>query len=436
MSMLKLSFRLSAPMLLMCWSMLAHADLEITITEGAVGAQPIAVVPFANNAGLGPDVADIAKVVEADLVRSGLFYGLPRRDMLEQPSSPSEVDFRNWRAVNMENLVIGSVRQDPSTEDVTVRFYLMDVYRGEQVLAFDMPAVQASQTRYVAHQIADLIYEKLTGVPGVFNTKIAYVAANGFGPNRRYRVIVADADGEFPRVVATSRDPLLSPAWSPDRKKLAYVGYDRGSQAIFIHELASGQADKISAERGINGSPAWSPDGSKLAVSLSFGRNPDIYVIDLATRKRRRLTEHYGIDTEPSWSPDGAWIAFTSDRGGTPQIYRVPSSGGDAERLTFEGKQNLRASYSPDGKQLVLVNYAEGSYRIGLLDLASRRLTLLSEGSLDEGPSFAPNGAVVIYARSSGDLAELATVTVDGRVRQRLAQSGDVREPAWSPLLP
>lgn len=410
----------------------ARAELQITITEGATGAQPIAVVPFAGNEGLQTDVA---RVIEADLVRSGLFYSLPRGDMLEQPTDPTQVDFRNWRAVNMDNVVIGAVHRDLATDQVTVRFYLLDVYRGEQLLAFDMPAVQPEQLRYVAHQIADLIYEKLTGIPGVFNTKIAYVAATGFGRNRRYELVVADADGEFPRTVATSRDPLLSPAWSPDRKRLAYVGYDRGSQAIFLHELATGQVRKISAERGINGSPAWSPDGTKLAVTLSFGVNPDIYVIDVATGTRRRLTEHYAIDTEPSWSPDGNELVFTSDRGGNPQIYRIPAAGGDAERLTFEGRQNLRASYSPDGKQLVLVNFDGGVYRIALLDLETRRLTPISDGNLDEGPDFAPNGAVVIYARQTAGGAELATVTVDGRVRQRLTQAGDVREPAWSPLL-
>jgi TolB protein len=423
-------FILGLLFLLVSWQ--ASAELEITISQGSKGAQPIAVVPFSDNAGLPTDVA---QVIEADLVRSGLFYSLPRGDMLEKPNDPTQVNYANWRAVNMESLVVGSVTRDPSNDNVTVRFYLMDVYRGEQLLGFDMPPTQPSQLRYVAHQIADLIFEKLTGIKGVFNTKIAYVAAEGFGRERKYQLIVSDADGEFPRVVATSRDPLLSPSWSPDRKRLAYAGYDRGAQAIFVHELATGQVSKLTSERGINGSPAWSPDGKSLAVSLSFERNPDIYVVDVATKQRRRLTEHYAIDTEPSWSPDGQSIVFTSDRGGTPQIYRVPATGGDAERLTFQGKQNLRASYSPDAKSLVLVNYDGGSYRIGVLNLESRQLRLVSQGNLDEGPSFAPNGAVIIYARQTATGAELATVTVDGSVRQRLAQAGDVREPAWSPLL-
>lgn len=409
---------------------LVHADLEITVSGGTTQAKPIAVVPFAGNEG----TEDVAKVIEADLERSGLFQALPRGDMLEKPNEPSQIDYRNWRTVNRDNLVMGSLFQDPATDNLVARFFLMDVVRGEQLLGFDMPAVPAKQLRYIGHQIADLIYEKLTGIKGVFNTKIAYVTASGYGSARTFQLVVADADGEFPRIIATSREPLMSPSWAPDRKRLAYVGYDRGNQAIFIHELASGSVRKITAETGINGSPAWSPDGRSLALTLSYGRNPDIYVVDVQSGAKHRLTDHYGIDTEPSWSPDGQSIVYTSERGGQPQIYRIPAAGGASERLTFEGKQNLRASYAPDGKSIVVVNYDESVYRIAVMDLETRRMKMLSDGPLDEGASFAPNGAVVIYARQTGHGAELATVTIDGRVRQRLAQTGDVREPAWSPL--
>lgn len=419
---------LFAALLLSCS---AGAQLEITVAGGDTGAQPIAVVPFAESSGY----LDVASVIESDLQRSGLFAPLNRRDMLENPSQPGQIDYRNWRATSTESLVLGSMIRDDATDAVTVRFFLMDVYRGEQLLGFDMPAVQPDQLRVIAHQIADMIYEKITGIPGVFNTRFAYVAASGFGAERSYRLIVADADGENPRVVATSREPLMSPAWSPDRTRLAYVGYDRGTSAVFIHNLASGQVSKLTAEKGINGSPAWSPDGSRLAVTLSFGSNPDIYVVNPETMQRRRITNHYGIDTEASWSPDGETLVFTSDRGGQPQIYSVSATGGEPTRLTFEGRQNLRASYSPDGKLLVLVNYDESRYRIATLELESGRTRMLSDGPLDESPSFAPNGAFVVYATQAGSSAELATVTVDGRYRQRLRQSGDVREPAWSPLV-
>jgi len=410
----------------------AQAQLQFDVQSNKTGAVPIAIAPFSSNDGLPTDVAS---VIDADLVRSGLFTTLPRGDMLERPDDPSRVDFRNWRAVGMDHLVVGRLSRDAGTDRVAARFYLLDVLRGQQLIAYDMPAVAPDQLRYVAHQIADLIFERLTGIPGVFNTKIAYVTSSGMGPTRTYQLIVADADGYNPRTIASSKDTLMSPSWSPDRRKLAYVGYERGRSGIYVHEIATGQVKKILSEKGINGSPAWSPDGTKLAVTLSFETNPDIYLYDLQTGRRQRLTDHYGIDTEASFAPDGQSIVFTSDRGGQPQIYRMPATGGEAQRLTFQGRQNLDASFSPDGKFLALVNLDEGRYRIGLLDLGSGNLRLLSDGGLDESPSFAPNGAVIIYATQvRGGGAELATVTTDGRVKQRLRQPGEVREPSWSPL--
>lgn len=408
----------------------AHAQLEFEVSGGATGAQPIAIAPFAANDGL----MDIAQVIENDLVRSGQFYSLPRTDMLERPSEPKQVDFRNWRAVNMDNVVIGSVRRDPGSDRVSVRFYLLDVLRGEQRLGFEMPPAESSQLRYTAHQIADMVFENLMGYPGVFNTKIAYVASQGYGLDRRYALMISDWDGENPRTVATSREPLMSPQWSPDRRRLAYVGYERGRSSIYLHEISTGKVSRLVSEKGINGSPAWSPDGTKLAVTLSYESNPDIYIIDIGTGAKRRITQSEGIDTEAAWSPDGQSLVYTSERGGPPQIYRIPVAGGEPTRLTFRGRQNLRASFAPDGKSIVLVNLEDSRYRIALLDLASGSMQLLSDGRFDEGPSFAPNGRVVIYATQGSKGAELATVSTDGRVKQRLRQTGDVREPAWSPL--
>lgn len=412
------------------WTQMVAAQLQFEVTGGATGAQPIAIVPFAGGDGL----LDIAQVVEGDLVRSGLFFALPRTDMLERPSEPKQIDYRNWRAVNMDNVVIGSVRRDPGSDRVSVRFYLYDVLRGEQRLGFEMPPAEPQQLRYTAHQIADLIFENLTGIPGIFNTKITYVASKGLGMDRTYALMIADWDGENPRTIATSREPLMSPQWAPDRRRLAYVGYERGRSSIYIHEIATGKVRKLVSEKGINGSPAWSPDGKQLAVTLSYENNPDIYIIDIATGVKRRMTTTDGIDTEAAWSPDGQSLVYTSERGGPPQIYQMSVSGGEPKRLTFEGRQNLRASFSPDGKSLVLVNLRDSRYRIALLDLATGAMRLLSDGPFDEGPSFAPNGAAVIYATQGGKGAELATVSTDGRIRQRLRQSGDVREPAWSPL--
>lgn len=413
-------------------SSVAHADLDVTVSGGETAATPIAIAPFA---GLAANEVDMAKVIDADLGRVGQFRTLPRSSMPEQPSDPSGVHFPSWRDVGMDNLVLGQAKRDPASGSVQVRFYLIDTVRGTQLMAYDMPPVAPTQLRYVSHQISDLIYQKLTGIPGAFTTKIAYVAASGLGSARRFELVVSDADGDSPRAVAVSREPLMSPSWSPDRKQLAYVGFERGRSAIYIHTLATGQVRKLVSEKGINGSPDWSPDGRSMAVTLSFETNPDIYIIDVATGARRRITDQYGIDTEPSWSPDGQTLVFTSDRGGQPQIYQVPAAGGDAKRVTFVGKQNLRASYSPDGKSLVLVNYDDARYRIALLDLSSGAMKLISDGPLDESPSFAPNGMVVIYATQGRQGAELATSSIDGRVRQRMRQPGDVREPAWSPQI-
>jgi TolB protein len=411
----------------------ASAQLEITVSGGQDSARPIAVVPFATP---GSIETDVASIIEANLVRTGLFEAMERGNMLERPTDIANFNSSNWRAVRMENVVIGQLKLDPASGNVGARFWLVDTLLNEQLLGFDMPPVPPSQVRYLAHQISDLIFEKLTGIPGAFNTRIAYVAAQGLGFERRFQLIVADADGFNPRTIATSREPIMSPSWSPDRSRLAYVGYERGRSAIYMHELRTGQVKTLVSERGINGSPAWSPDGTKMAVTLSFETNPDIYVIDVATGRRNRLTTHFGIDTEPSWSPDGQQLVFTSDRGGNPHIYRIAASGGEPERLTFDGRQNLRASYSPDGRDLVLINLDSGAYRVATLNLNSKRMTLLTEGRLDESPSFAPNGAVIIYATQRGNSAELGTVSTDGRIKSRLRQTGDVREPAWSPLSP
>lgn len=409
----------------------AMAAIEITVSGGEQGALPIAVVPFGKPADVS---VDLAEVISADLARSGQFSPLAASEMLEKPVEVGQVNWKNWRAVAVDNVVVGQVLRDAAGKQI-VKFQLLDVLRGQVLMAYDVPVPDPRRMRPVGHQIADLIYEKLTGVKGLFNSQIAYVAATGKVENRLYQIVIADADGVNPMTVATSREPLMSPAWSPDRRQLAYVGYERGRSAIYIHTLATGELRRLVQERGINGAPAWSPDGKSLAVVLSFEKNPDIHVIDVASGTRKQITSHFAIDTEPAWSPDSRQIAFTSDRGGQPQIYVVAATGGDAKRVTFEGKQNLRPRYSPDGKLLALVNVADSGYRIGLLDLASRDLRIVSNGPLDESPSFAPNGAVVIYSAQGRQGNELATVTVDGRIRQRLSQPGNVYEPAWSPLI-
>jgi len=412
----------------------AQADLTIEITKGLEGALPIAIVPFAFSEKKGVPAHNVGDIVAADLQRSGRFKPLPVHEMLSRPSRGDQVDFRDWRALNVENLVIGEVSPN-GPGGYLVRFRLYDVFRGEQITGFSLPTT-ASDLRSTAHQIADTIYETLTGQPGAFNTRIAYITSTVDLAKKKQRVHlrVADSDGYSPQTIVSSDDPLMSPAWSPDGRKLAYVSFEKAKPSIWVQEVFTGKREKLTSYKGINGAPAWSPDGRHLALTLSKDGNPDIFVMDIQRRSLRALTRHWSIDTEPAWSPDGKQLVFTSDRGGSPQIYRVPVSGGQPERLSFEGKYNARASYAPDGQSISMVTRVNGQYRIATLELSNGDMSVLSDGQLDESPSFAPNGSMIIYATRVKSKGVLAAVSTDGRVKQRLVlQAGDVREPAWSP---
>jgi len=412
----------------------AQARLTIEITGGAEGAQPIAIVPFAAPEDGGPVAEDVAAIVASDLARTGRFRPMPRGDMVATPHNAEEVELRDWRLLAMDNLVVGEVKRS-AVGGFDVSFVLFDVFRGEQLAASTISG-SASELRYTAHRIADAIYERLTGSPGIAATRIAYVTSDGGFGGKGVTLEVADSDGHNPQTIVSSGDPIMSPAWSPDGRRLAYVSFENKKTAVYIQELATGRRERMAAYKGINSSPAWSPDGRSLAMTLSKGGNPDIYVLDLASRNLRQVTDHFAIDTEPAWSPDGSHLIFTSNRGGTPQIYKVPASGGAATRVTFENDYNARASYAPDGRSILMVTRVGGSFRIGLLDLNTSVTRLLSSGELDESPSFAPNGSMVIYATLYGGRGVLSAVSVDGAVHQRLSPGqGDVREPAWSPIL-
>jgi TolB protein len=420
--------------LLLSYQVSAWGALQIEITGGDEGALPIAVVPFGWQGSGPPPQFNVGEIIAADLARSGRFKPIDPKVMLARPTAGSEVDFRDWRALNMESLVVGQV-QPRAGGGYSVRFQLFDVYRGEQITGYSVPTT-GRDLRATAHQIADIIYETLTGQPGAFATRIAYVTARRAGDKENEITLwVADSDGFDPQSIVSSADPIMSPAWSPDGRKLAYVSFEqRGRTAIWVQEVFTGKRDRLTSFKGINGAPAWSPDGRYLALTLSKDGNPDIYIMDLARRSLRPLTRHWAIDTEPAWSPDGREIVFTSDRGGNPQIYKVAAAGGEPQRLTFEGKYNARASYSPNGKFLTMVTRLNGDYRIGVLDLQNGALTIVSDGDLDESPSFAPNGSMIIYATRSDNRGVLSAVSVDGKVKQILGeQIGDVREPVWSP---
>jgi TolB protein len=424
---------LAVSMLALSLSGVRAVALTIEITKGADGGIPIAVVPFKwqGQTALPVDVGDI---IAANLYRSGQFNPLPVDDFLSRPSDESEVKYKDWRLIKAVNLVVGRVTQ-MGTDRYAVRFQLFDIFREQQLTGFRWK-VTGSNLRKIAHQISDKVYEALTGRPGAFDSRIAYVTLlRTASKGSEYQLMVADADGYNPKQILRSPDPILSPAWAADGAWLAYVSFEDGRSKIFVQNLNTGARKKLAEFPGINGAPAWSPDGKHMAMTLSRDGNPEIYVRHIASGSLRRLTNHSSIDTEAAWSPDGRHLVFTSDRAGRPQIYRISAAGGRAERLTFEGKENARASYDQAGKHLTLVTNHGNGDQIGVFSLPTGSLEILTDGRLDESPTFAPNGAMILYAAQRGGSGLLSAVSADGRVRQVLrSESGTVREPAWSSL--
>jgi TolB protein len=412
----------------------ASAQLNVLITKGIERPTPMAIVPFGWS-GSGPVAYDIAGVVSADLKSSGRFAPISESDMVSKPTQPDRINFADWRLLKVDYIAIGTLTETAPDQFTTV-FQLFDVLRGEQILGYRFMSGRAD-LRATAHRVSDMIFEKLVGVPGVFSTQIAYVSeekrADG---GKRFRLIVSDADGENAHIVADSPQPLLSPSWSPDGRRLAYASFEGDQQAVFLQTLKTGARERISARKGVNSSPAFSPDGRQLALTLSNDQgNLDIFMLDVGTQVLRQLTTDAAIDTEATWSPDGRTLYFNSDRSGGPQIYRVGAEpGARAQRVTFEGIYNARPRVSPDGKKVAVVYGANNQYRIGVIDAASGALQILTNGRLDESPSFAPNGAQIIYATKNNGRGVLASVTTDGRIQQEIASvAGDVREPVWGP---
>lgn len=409
-----------------------HHTLTIDIHGAKVGALKIAVIPFGwDNADTLPPI-DMASIVNADLRRSGDFLPMVEAQMPTKPVNIAEVDFKVWQQLGINNIVIGRMKA-ATTGKYEIQFQLFNTYTKEQLTGFSIPA-STRQLRKTAHIVSDIVYEKLIGKKGAFATQVAYVTVIPKDNQPQYALRVADSDGYNPQTMAISKEPILSPSWSPDGNRIAYVSFERRGPAIYIQEKATGKRIRIPSMKGVNGAPAWAPDGKKLAITMSDGENADIYIYDLDKQESRRLTRHYAIDTEPTWSPDGRFIVFTSDRGGKPQLYRSSSLGGKIQRITFDGDYNARASYSPDGKSIAMVRGIDGKYQIALLELSNGSLRVLTTGNLDESPSFSPNGSMIIYATEDKGRGVLAAVSVDGNVHQRLKlQEGDVREPAWSP---
>jgi len=441
-----------------CFTTASYAEgiLNIEITQAQDAALPVAIVPLKWEGSGAPPSQDISAIVNADLARSGEFRVMPTNMMRQLPSTPAQIEVPYWRVLGMEAVLVGSVKAQ-GNDSYQVQVWLVDTMQGQgkrptsvadtnaeasqgpKVLFSKEFLVNNRHVRTLAHHISDLVYEALTGYRGAFSTQIAYVNvqfANPKKPPSRYVLEIADADGYNPRPLLTSKDPIMSPSWSPNGKQLAYVSFERNRAGIYVSDIETGNRRLLTSYPGINGAPAWSPDGRKLAVVLSYGNVPKVYLLDVASGNLQQVTFGTSIDTEPSWMPDGKSIIFTSNRGGQPQVYQVSLADNSIKRLTFEGNYNARASATPDGTKLVMIHRGQGDFNIATLDLNTNEVSVLTGARLDESPSLAPNGRMVIYGTVDSGRRVLGGVSIDGRVKLLLpAASGEVQEPAWSPFL-
>ncbi len=407
----------------------------LVISSGTDRATPIAVVPFGWQGGsVLPE--DMAEVIGNDLRNSGVFEPIARQNMISLPTQAAEVIYRDWQALGAQYVLVGSIV--PNAGRLQVQFALFNVTTQQQVMTGSVGG-GVDQLRDMAHHIADQSYEKLTGVKGAFSTRMLYVTAERFSvSNTRYTLQRSDYDGARAVTLLQSREPILSPSFAPDGRRIAYVSFEQKRPRIFVQHIDTGRREQVTNFEGLNGAPAWSPDGNRLAFVLSKDGNPEIYVMDMGTRQLRRVTNQASIDTEPFWGKDGQTLYFTSDRSGKPQIYKTNINSGTAERVTFIGNYNANPKLSADEKTLVMIHRQDGYtvFKVAAQDLQRGNLRILSDTSLDESPTVAPNGTMVVYATRQQGRGVLVLASTNGRVRLPLPTAqGEVREPSWSPYL-
>ena len=416
----------------------AHAILSMELTRGVAGAIPVAIVPFANMGG-NPD-QDVSKIISTDLQNSGRFKVYGRDSLSVFPSDAREVSADVFRKMGTDNVVVGKVEM-VGDDRYQVSFQLLDLYHGkgaDSILLSKKYTISGKEMRALSHHISDLVFEQLTGVRGIFSTRLAYVVVQHSSSGlRQYHLEVADQDGYNPRSLLESPEPIMSPSWSPNGKKIAYVSFENKHSAIYVQDVATGARQLISKFPGINGAPAWSPDGSKLAMALSKSGSLNIYIMDIASRRLKQVTNDYYINTEPAWSPNGKSLLYTSNRGGGVQVYQVNLASGSSSRISYDGDYNARASYTRDGNHIVMIHKVSGVYYIGILDLESGTMKVLNSYSGDSSsPSVAPNGSMILFDTLSGGRSVLGMVSADARIALVLpARNGEAQDPAWSPFL-
>ena len=406
----------------------AAAQLSIEITGAGAQRSPIAIVPFNGEAAVG---TALSQIVRADLERSGLFRGLEVPPLSPAPTENTPVNYGEWRSRLADALVLGSVSANPDGR-FEVRFRVYDIVKQAPLGAIAYVFTK-DNARAAAHRVADFVYERITGEKGVFSTQIAYIVHRGSS----YELQIADADGERAQYLLRSNEPIISPVWSPEGKRIAYVSFESKKPVVYVHHLEDRKRQVVASFKGSNSAPAWSPDGKTIAVVLSVDGGSQIFLLNAdGSGARRRISNSASIDTEPRYSNDGKWIYFTSDRGGSPQVYRMASTGGEPQRVTFEGSYNVSPRPSPDGRVLAYVTRNAGKFQVALLDLSNRQVQVITDSDRDESPSFAPNGRMILLATVIGGRGVLSAVSSDGRIKQRLPfAGGDVREPAWGPFI-
>ena len=413
-------------LLILAFSNTLTSELILEITQGTEDPYRVAILKFEGDEKVSND---IDKIIRNNLKRSGEFNLFANEDLLSLPTSETEVIFNDFKILNIDYLVIGKILKDGIS--ISVVYDIFDINKGKKIRTSTVYGIP-NKNRQLGHYVSDGIYEEITGMKGISSTKILYVTEN-----KNFNLMVADADGSNEQILLKSNDPIISPAWSPDSKKVAYVSFETGMAKVYIQDIATGERELAIENSSQISSPSWSPDGKFLSLTMYQDGNAEIYILNLKNRNLTRLTNHFSIDTESSWSPKGSKIMFTSGRSGSPQLYEIDLRRFNAKpkRITFDGNYNAKGSYLPNNEGFIFVHRENKNFQIAIKYFNENFIRPLTNAQLDESPSISPNGNVIVYAIKDDGMSLLAGVTLSGAKFRLPAKMGFVREPAWSGFL-